>query len=76
MSALILTGSKREIAQQVANLEGQVREAVVFIEETSNGPPPVGASSEELFAEMERFTVQVADADYSREAAYSRAPGE
>ena len=75
MTARVLKGSKQEIAQQVANLEGDVREAIVFIE------PPLGASIEpvpveELFKEMEPYMVNVGNVDYSREAIYSRKPRE
>jgi hypothetical protein len=77
MTARVLTGSKQEIAQKVASLEGEVREAIVFIEE------PAGASTqsvpetvEEMFKEMEPYMVHVGDADYSREAIYTRMPGE
>jgi hypothetical protein len=77
MTARVLTGSKQEIAQKVANLEGDVREAVVFIEE------PMGAAAEsvpgtvdEMFREMEAYTTKVADFDDSREAIYQRTEGE
>lgn len=75
MTARVLTGSKQEIAQKVACLEGEVREAIVFIEEPS-AKTSAGASAEELFAEMETYMVHVGNADYSREAIYSRMPGE
>lgn len=77
MTAITLRGSKQEIAQQVANLEGEVREAIVFIE-----PPPgalaqsAPATVEDLFQEMEPYMVNVGNVDYSREAIYSRKLGE
>jgi hypothetical protein len=40
MTARVLTGSKQQIAQQVVGLEGEVREAIVFVEE------PVGTSAQ------------------------------
>ena len=77
MTARVLTGSKQEIAQKVAGIDGEVREAIVFVEEPSQAPRlPVGACAGELFAEMEPYMVQVGDADYSRDAVYSRHPGE
>lgn len=77
MTAITLKGSKQEIAQQVANLEGEVREAIVFIESPVNAStPPVPATVEELFAEMEPYMVNVGNVDYSREAIYSRNPNE
>jgi hypothetical protein len=76
MTARVLKGSKQEIAQKVASLEGEVREAIVFIEEPPGVPIPPGGTAEELFAEMEPYTVQVGNADYSRAGIYSRMPGE
>ena len=76
MTARVLTGSKYEIAQKVASLEGDVREAIVFVAEPSVISMPKGASTEELFAEMEAYTVQVGNSDYSRAAIYSRMPNE
>jgi hypothetical protein len=76
MTARVITGSKYEIAQTVASLEGEVREAIVFIAESSNTSVPKESSVVELFAEMEAYTVQVGNADYSRAGIYSRMPGE
>lgn len=80
MTARVLTGSKQEIAQKLASLEGEVREAIVFIEEPSDASgqsrPDVPATVEELFAEMEPYTVQVGHVDDSREAIYTRMEGE
>ena len=76
MTVRVLTGSKQEIAQKLASLEGEVREAIVFIAEPSDALRSAGASAEELFAEMEPYMVEVGNADYSREAVYSRMPGE
>lgn len=69
MNAQVLRGSKQEIAEWVARIPGEVREAIVFVDE--NGP-----NGEDIFAEMEPFMVNVADADYSREALYTRMEGE
>jgi hypothetical protein len=77
MTAITLKGSKQEIARQVANLEGEVREAIVFIEPPADAStPPVPATVEELFAEMEPYMVDVGDVDDSREAIYQRMEGE
>lgn len=77
MNTRVFTGSKEEIAQQVASLEGEVREVIVFIEEpagaaTQDVPVTVG----ELFKEMEPYTVNVGDVDYSRAGSCARKPGE
>ncbi len=73
MNVEVLTGSKQEIAEGVARIRGDVREAIVFVEELSDTARSQG---EDIFAEMEPFTVSVGDVDYSREALYSRMEGE
>ena len=75
MRAQVIQGSKQEIAAAVIAIAGEVREAIVFVEEPSDAPEvQVG---EDIFAEMEPFTVKVGEgADYSREAIYTRMPGE
>jgi hypothetical protein len=79
MTARVLTGSKQEIAQKAASLEGEVREAIVFVEEPAD-LRPTGAEgvqdAENIFAEMEPYMVHVADVDDSREALYTRHEGE
>lgn len=79
MTARLLTGSKQQIAQQVANLQGDVREAIVFIDEPDGAPaqPPVPATVEELFKEMEPYMAHSdGNVDDSREAIYTRMEGE
>ena len=78
MKARVLTGSKREIAETVSRIDGEVREAIVFVEEPSDLARPAAANGAgaDLFAEMEPFTVRRGDADDSRDAIYRRAAGE
>lgn len=79
MTARVLTGSKEEIAKQLTSLEGEVREVVVYVEESAGAAssmPPVPATVEELFAEMEPYTVTVGHVDDSRESIYTRMEGE
>jgi hypothetical protein len=76
MTARILTGSKEQIARQVANLEGEVRQAIVFVEQSSRSPVEEFPSVEDFFAEVEPYSVQSGSADYSREGIYSRMLGE
>ena len=40
MTVRVITGSKREIAEQVASLEGEVREVIAFVEEPAPTPIP------------------------------------
>jgi hypothetical protein len=72
MSARVITGSKREIAEKVAQLDGDVREAIVFIEEPGEKTLP----TEDIFAEMDQFTVRQSAVDDSREAIYQPQEGE
>ena len=68
----MLTGSKREIAEKVAEIDGEIREAIVFVEE----PSAPSGSATDIFAEMETFTVRQVGADDSRDALYRRMEGE
>ncbi len=76
MKAHVLKGTKQEIAENIARINGDVREAIVFEEEpatASSGPTGNGA---DIFAEMRPFMVDVPDIDDSREAIYSQLDGE
>jgi hypothetical protein len=77
MSAHVLKGSKKELAEGLAQINGDVREAIVFVDDSApsaSGNPAVG--TEDIFAEMRPFLVQAPDIDDSREAIYSRLKGE
>lgn len=74
MKAQVVTGSKQEIAETVARIRGEVREAIVFVEEPSDQMPVV--PGEDIFAEMEPYMVHVGGADYAREVIYTRMEGE
>lgn len=74
MKAHVLTGSKSEIAESVVRIDGEIREAIVFVEEPSDSIP--ATSEEDIFAEMEPFTVKAGGADCSRESLYTRMEGE
>jgi hypothetical protein len=72
MKTQVLAGSKQEIAERFARIDGDIREAIVFIQEPTDSPSP----GEDVFAEMEPFTVKQGAANYSREAVYGRVEGE
>jgi hypothetical protein len=77
MSARVLKGSKQEIAAALARISGDVREAIVFVDEPA--PPAPGAptgDAGDIFAEMGPLMVDVRDVDDSREAIYSPLVGE
>jgi hypothetical protein len=73
MSVQILRGSKQEIAEEVVRIEGEIREAIVFVEEPLDVPYRQG---EDIFSEMEPFVASAGGADYSRDSLYSRMEGE
>jgi len=77
MTVRVITGSKQEIARKVAGLEGDVREAIVFIEQpAATSAQTVPETVDEMFKEMEPYMAHAGDVDYSRDAIYSRNPGE
>lgn len=83
MTARVLTGSKQEIAAKLAGIDGEVREAIVFVDEPPTPPaavPAAGAAGiatdADPFAEMEPYTVATDDVDDSRDSIYSRGEGE
>jgi hypothetical protein len=67
MKAHVLKGSKQEIAEKVVELDGEIREAIVFVDE-----PPARSAAEDTFSEMEPFTVRQPYVDDSRDAVYRR----
>jgi hypothetical protein len=75
MSAHVLRGTKQEIADDLVRIPGDVREAIVFVEEPALGAAPM-SSAEDLFAEMRAFMVEAEDVDDSRHAIYTPLEGE
>ena len=73
-----IKGSKEEIAEQIRGMGGRIISALVLVEELAN--PKYNELTEEEFAklvaEMAADTVSVPHADDSREAIYTRMPGE
>ena len=76
MKAHVLRGSKQEIADDLVRISGEVREAIVFVEEPAAVAAETAPETEDLFAEMQPFMVDVPDVDDSRESIYSRMEGE
>ena len=74
MKAQVLRGSKQQIAETVVRISGEVREAIIFVEEPADHTQD--QSKEDIFAEMEPFMVKVGNVDYSRETLYTRMEGE
>ena len=75
MQAHVLRGTKQQIAEDLVQMPGEVREAIVFVEE----PAPAEArmqDREDIFAEMLPYMVDVEELDDTREAVYTRGEGE
>ena len=77
MKTHVLRGSKQEIAESLARISGEVREAIVFVDESEPAAPEARPrDTDDVFAEMSPFMVDVRDVDDSRESIYSRMEGE
>jgi hypothetical protein len=76
MQAHLLRGTKQEIADRLTRFPGEVREAIVFVEEPAAAAPTGTPAADDIFAEMKPYMVDVQDVDDSREAIYTRMNGE
>ena len=84
MKARVLRGSKKEITEAIARMDGEIHEAIVFVEEpadaalssTANGLTAERAPCSDIFADMVPFSVSVDNVDVSRNAMYGRMEGE
>jgi len=75
MQAHVLRGTKQQIAENLARMPGEVREAIVFVEEPAQAKARM-PDREDIFAEMRPYMVDVEDLDDTREAVYTRGEGE
>jgi hypothetical protein len=73
-----LRGSKQQIARQIEQVNGQIISAYVVVEEPGAAPfmPPSDEDFARLMKDLESLAVEAPKADYSREAMYTRMPGE
>jgi hypothetical protein len=78
MNAHVLRGSKQEIVESLARITGEVREAIVFVEEPAPPAPEAGPPEvEDVFAEMCPYEARGnTEVDDSREAIYTGLDGE
>jgi len=77
MKTHVLRGSKEAIAEGLARINGEVREAIIFVDDSSPAPPTERRpEAEDIFAEMHPFMVDAEDVDDSRQAIYTRMDGE
>jgi hypothetical protein len=58
------------------NQRGEVREAIVFVEEPASAVSEAETADAVVFAELRPFMVDTQDVDDSREAIYTRLEGE
>jgi hypothetical protein len=76
MTTHVLKGSKQQIAHDLAQLTGEVREAIVFVEDNLPTERAESGHDDDIFAEMRPFMVNVQDVVDSRESVYTRMDGE
>lgn len=72
MKTHVLKGSKQEIAAGIERISGEVCEAIVFVDEPASAATAASPPSEDIFAEMRQYMVDVPALNDSREAIYSR----
>jgi hypothetical protein len=75
MKTHVLTGTRSEIVQGLARITGEVREAIVFVDD-STATHEATPEADDIFVEMQPYMVDVADFDDSRDSIYSPADGE
>lgn len=75
MSAHVLRGTKQQIAEDLARMPGEIREAIIFVEEPASAEAE-RPDREDIFAEMHPYMVDIESFDDSREAVYMRRHGE
>jgi len=75
MQAHVLRGTKKQIAENLARIPGEIREAIVFVEETTPAETRM-PGGEDIFAEMRPYMVEIKELDDTREAVYMRVEGE
>ena len=77
MKTYVLRGTKQEIAEGLARISGEVREAIVFEEEPAATPAGGADGTEDIFSEMRAYEAEGnTEVDDSREAIYTRLEGE
>jgi hypothetical protein len=76
MKTHVIRGSKQEIVERLVQITGEVREAIVFEEDSAAISANETNGAEDIFAEMRPFMVDMLDVDDSREAIYTRLDGE
>ena len=74
-----IRGSKEQLKQQIEQVDGEILSAILVVDEPEQKSSFRSPSDEEfarLMNELESMAVDAPNADYSREAMYTRMPGE
>jgi hypothetical protein len=73
-----LRGSKQQIVRQIEQVNGQIISAYVVVDEAAAASfvPPSDEDFAQLMKELESLAVEAPNVDCSREAMYTRMPGE
>lgn len=77
-----IRGSKEQIVEQIGRMSGRIVSAIVLVEDAPTVPadssfvPPTDEEFAKMMAELEKLAVSAPNVDYSREAMYTRMPGE
>ncbi|MCL2640630.1 MAG: hypothetical protein FWD53_07290 [Phycisphaerales bacterium] len=73
-----LKGTREQIVNEIRQISGQILSATIVIDEaaTPQKPSSTDAAFQQFLKEMAVDTVSVPHADDSREAIYTRMPGE
>jgi len=73
-----LTGTREQIVDGIRQLDGQILSATIVLEDAAmpQKPSPTDMAFQQFLKEMAVDTVSVPHADDSREAIYTRMPGE
>jgi len=74
MKTQVIEGTPQQIVERITRLGSALVRAVVYTEEPATSAPT--PSSEDMFSEMDPYTVAVGHADDSRASIYTRREGE
>ena len=78
VSRLEITGSKEQIVEQIGRTHGRILSATLLIDQpvAEKFIPPTDVELSEMMEELDSLAVRSPNVDYSREAMYTRMPGE
>jgi hypothetical protein len=78
-----IKGTKEQIAEQIGRMSGRIVSAIVVVDESAGSSeskqtfvPPTDEEFAKLMDELRALAVSAPNVDYSREAMYTRMPGE